>query len=120
VHALAESVVARGGTIRIAEVTDVQPAGSRIRVKLRDTDLTTDATVIATGAWLSRLTGRRVRTPVRAGRGYSFTVPVDRPVPGPMYLPDVRVACTPYQGALRVAGTMEFRSPDDPLQPARV
>ncbi len=120
VHALAESVVARGGAIRIAEVMDVQPAGTRIRIKLRDTDLTTDAAVIATGAWLSRLAGRRVRTPVRAGRGYSFTVPVDRPVPGPMYLPDVRVACTPYQGALRVAGTMEFRSPDDALQPARV
>ena len=37
-----------------------------------------------------------------------------------MYLPTVRVACTPYQGALRVAGTMEFRGPDDPVVPARV
>jgi D-amino-acid dehydrogenase len=61
-----------------------------------------------------------VRVPVRAGRGYSFTVPVDRPVPGPIYLPDVRVACTPYQGALRVAGTMEFRDPDAPRVPARL
>lgn len=120
VHGLAESVVARGATIRTAEVTDVAPSGSGVTVHLRGDSLTADAAVIATGAWLSRLAGRWVRTPVRAGRGYSFTVPVDRPVPGPIYLPDVRVACTPYQGELRVAGTMEFRRPDEPLQLARV
>jgi D-amino-acid dehydrogenase len=57
---------------------------------------------------------------VQAGRGYSFTVPVDHPVPGPIYLPDVRVACTPYQGGLRVAGTMEFRDPDAPAVEARL
>ena len=82
--------------------------------------LTADVAVIATGAWLSRLAGDRVRVPVRAGRGYSFTVPVDRPIPGPIYLPDVRVACTPYQGGLRVSGTMEFRDPQEPVVPARV
>ena len=29
-------------------------------------------------------------------------------------------ACTPYQGGLRVAGTMEFRSPDAKLYPERI
>jgi D-amino-acid dehydrogenase len=82
--------------------------------------LTTDAAVIATGAWLSRLAGGRVRVPVRAGRGYSFTVPVDRPIPGPIYLPDARVACTPHPAGLRVSGTMEFRDPDEPAVPERV
>ncbi|MGV0743042.1 NAD(P)/FAD-dependent oxidoreductase [Mycolicibacterium sp. XJ870] len=120
VHALADAVVARGATIRTDEVTDVQPSGTGVAVKLHGDSLGADAAVIATGAWLSRLVGRRVHTPVRAGRGYSFTVPVDRPVPGPIYLPDARVACTPYQGQLRVAGTMEFRSPDAPLQQARI
>ncbi|GAA2774311.1 hypothetical protein GCM10010470_02750 [Saccharopolyspora taberi] len=57
---------------------------------------------------------------MRAGRGYSFTVPTDEPVPGPIYLPAVRVACTPYQGGLRIAGTMEFRSPDAAADPARI
>ena len=82
--------------------------------------LTADVAVIATGAWLSRLAGGRMHVPVQAGRGYSFTVPVDRPIPGPIYLPDVRVACTPYQGALRVSGTMEFRDPYEPAMPDRV
>ncbi|MHC9295127.1 NAD(P)/FAD-dependent oxidoreductase [Mycobacterium sp. LTG2003] len=120
VHGLADSVAARGATIRTGEVTDVEPSGAGVRVHLRGESLHADAVVVATGAWLSRLVGRWVRTPVRAGRGYSFTVPVDRPVPAPMYLPDVRVACTPYQGQLRIAGTMEFRAPDEPLQLARV
>jgi D-amino-acid dehydrogenase len=120
VHALADAVVARGATIRTGDVIDVQPSTPGVRVVLADGEIGTDAAVIATGAWLSRLAKAWVPTPVRAGRGYSFTVPVDRPVPAPIYLPDARVACTPYQGGLRVAGTMEFRSPDDPVQPARV
>lgn len=120
VHALADAVVARGGNLVTAEVNDVQPLGLGVIVTLPDRLLSADAAVIATGAWLSRLAGRWVDTPVRAGRGYSFTVPVHRPILGPIYLPDARVACTPYQGRLRVAGTMEFRSPEDPPQPARV
>lgn len=120
-HALAGAVVACGATISEVDVVDVLPHRRGVRVYPRTgAPLTADAAVIATGAWLSTLADRWVRTPVRAGRGYSFTVPVDRPVPGPVYLPEVRVACTPYQGALRVAGTMEFRGPDEPAIPARV
>jgi D-amino-acid dehydrogenase len=121
VHALGRAVVERGATIRTLEVRSVFSTGSGVEVDPRSgKPLTADAAVIATGAWLSRLAGNRVRVPVQAGRGYSFTVPVDRPVPGPIYLPDVRVACTPYNGALRVSGTMEFRDPYEPAVPARV
>ena len=120
-HALARAVTSRGATIHTAEVVGVHRYGQGARVDLDAAEpLRADAVVIATGAWLSHLAGRRLRTPVRAGRGYSFTVPVDRPVPGPVYLPEARVACTPYQGRLRVAGTMEFRGPDEPAVPARV
>ena len=122
VHALAESVAARGATFRTTEVVDVRPHLSGVMVRVDGGDVVfADAAVVATGAWLSRLARRwGVRVPVRAGRGYSFTVPTDRSIPGPVYLPEVRVACTPYQGALRVAGTMEFRDPDAPGVPARV
>jgi D-amino-acid dehydrogenase len=58
---------------------------------------------------------------VQAGRGYSFSVPVSGPpIDHPVYFPARRVACTPYQGRLRIAGTMEFRGPDEPFQPRRV
>jgi D-amino-acid dehydrogenase len=121
VHALGQAVIDRGATMRTAEVRGVFSSGSGVTVYPRSgKPLTADTAVIATGAWLSRLAGTRVRVPVQAGRGYSFTVPVDRPIPGPIYLPDVRVACTPYRGALRVSGTMEFRDPYEPAVPARV
>ena len=122
VLALGRAVQERGGTISTVEVTEVRPHGAGVRVHGQDgTSIGADVAVIATGAWLNRLASPRgVRVPVRAGRGYSFTVPTDRPVTGPIYLPEVRVACTPYQGALRVAGTMEFRGPDAPAIPARV
>lgn len=122
VRALARSVVARGATMHTFEVVDVRVRRDGVTVhRGNGKALTADVAVLATGAWLSPLASRfGVRVPVRAGRGYSFTVPVRRPVPGPVYLPDVRVACTPYQGALRVAGTMEFRGPDAPAVPARL
>jgi D-amino-acid dehydrogenase len=121
VEALGRSVVERGATMHALEITDVLPSGNGVVVNPRSgRPFTADAAVIATGAWLSRLVSRWVRIPVRAGRGYSFTVPVDRPMPCPIYLPDVRVACTPYKGAMRVTGTMEFRDPDDPVVPKRV
>ena len=122
VHALARSVQARGATIRVLEAVDVHSRGTGVTVRTREGEaVSADVAVVATGAWLSRLAAKwGVRVPVRAGRGYSFTVPVDRPVPGPVYLPAARVAGTPYQGALRVAGTMEFRDPDAPGAVARL
>ncbi|RJQ86788.1 NAD(P)/FAD-dependent oxidoreductase [Amycolatopsis panacis] len=123
VESLARAVVGRGGTIRHRfEVTALRQHGHAYTVQSASGQtVSANAVVLATGAWLGGLAGKwGVRVPVRAGRGYSFTVPTDEPVPGPMYLPGIRVACTPYQGKLRVAGTMEFRKPDDPLYPARV
>ncbi|GAB3431291.1 NAD(P)/FAD-dependent oxidoreductase [Actinophytocola sediminis] len=122
VQALGRAVVGRGAGMLAFEVVDVRAGEHGVTVRGRaDQEVTADVAVLATGAWLSRLAARfGVRTPVRSGRGYSFTVPVDRPVPGPIYLPEVRVACTPYHGGLRVAGTMEFRDPDSPGVPARL
>lgn len=121
VHALAVAVEHRGARMRTLEIDRLAESVNGVVAYPRaGAPLMADAAVIAAGAWLSKLAGDRVRVPVRAGRGYSFTVPVERPIPGPVYLPGARVACTPYQGALRVAGTMEFRGPDEPIHPRRV
>lgn len=121
VSALGAAVVQRGAVMQTMDVIDVAPTGDGVAVAGADgTTLTAAAAVIATGAWMSRLARRWVRVPVRAGRGYSFTVPVDEAVTGPIYLPDARVACTPLGGRVRVAGTMEFGDPDAPVVGARV
>ncbi|MEO6085684.1 MAG: FAD-dependent oxidoreductase [Umezawaea sp.] len=123
VESLARSVVSRGATIHPRfEVTSVRRHRDLCTVEsATGQSLSADAVVLATGAWLGEL-GRAwgVTVPVRAGRGYSFTAPTDQPVPGPIYLPEIRVACTPYQGGIRVAGTMEFRKPDAPLDQSRI
>ena len=118
VAALGEAVSARGGRIlsgvEVSAVRDsaegVEIAGERY-----------DAVVLATGSWLGELARSfGVRTLVQAGRGYSFSVPIEHVPHGPVYFPAQRVACTPIGDRLRVAGMMEFRAPDAPLDPRRI
>jgi D-amino-acid dehydrogenase len=121
VSALGRAVVERGAALETVDVADVRAAGNTVAVYPHEGPvLTADVAVIATGAWLPRLVKRWVRVPVQAGRGYSFIVPVDRPVFGPIYLPDVRVACTPLNGKLRVTSMMELRRPEAPASAAVV
>ncbi|MCG3041581.1 FAD-dependent oxidoreductase [Streptomyces sp. S1A] len=123
VRALADSVRARGGEIRTgAAVTGVYDRAGGVSVELSDgTGGRFDAVVLAGGVHLGEL-GRRfgVRRVVQAGRGYSFSVPVERAPAGPVYFPAQRVACTPLGDRLRVAGMMEFRRPDAPLDRRRI
>jgi D-amino-acid dehydrogenase len=120
--ALADAVRARGA--RVAEhtpVLDVRDDGPHVVVSTRDDVRRHDAVVLATGAWLPELASRvGVRMLVQAGRGYSFTVPAEHLPAAPIYLPAQRVACTPLGERLRIAGMMEFRGPDQPLDPRRI
>jgi D-amino-acid dehydrogenase len=100
----------------------VEPAsGGTVSVAGAGEGTAFDVVVLANGAWLRRLgksAGVRIR--LAAGRGYSFTVKTAMPVAGPLYLPSLRVACTPAPGGMRLAGTMEFRSADAPLDRRRI
>ncbi|SES04101.1 NAD(P)/FAD-dependent oxidoreductase [Corynebacterium cystitidis] len=124
-EALADSIIQRGGTITTGvEVVDVQST-RQPALKLSTGEwLNADAVVIATGAWMPQLARQLgVRTVVQAGRGYSFTVATEQPSTHSVYLPHTRVACTPAptrEGRFQIAGTMEFRGPDEPFQPGRV
>ncbi|QFG23679.1 FAD-binding oxidoreductase [Actinomadura sp. WMMB 499] len=118
VRALAGAVRARGGEIRTG--TDVGglrdgPDGVAVGTERFD------AVVVASGVRLGDLARRfGVRAVVQAGRGYSFSVPVESVPSGPVYLPAQRVACTPLGDRLRLAGMMEFRRPDAALDPRRI
>jgi len=75
-----------------------------------------DEFVVAAGAWSPRLLGTLgVRVPIEAGRGYGVTVQGPRvQLQRATYLAESRIACTPFDGALRLAGTMEFSGLDAP------
>ncbi|AIY02702.1 D-amino-acid dehydrogenase [Arthrobacter sp. PAMC 25486] len=120
---LAETVVARGATLVNAfNVTDVRDTGSGVDViGSEGRSLQADAVVLATGAWLGALARKfGVNRVVQAGRGYSFTVVPDEMPSHPIYFPAQRVACTPLGDRFRVAGMMEFRNVDAPLDPRRI
>lgn len=123
VRSLAFAVRHRGAeVVEGAEVTDLEHAANGVTLVTSTGERQRhDAVIIATGAELSELAGRfGVRRPVEAGRGYSFSVPVEQMPRGPLYFPTQRVACTPLGNRLRVAGMMEFRRHDDPLDPRRI
>jgi len=123
VQRLADAVRERGGQIRertpVTRVVD-RPDGVRLLGTAGDVGRF-DAVVLANGTWLGELARPfGVRTLVQAGRGYSFNIPVEHLPAGPVYLPAQRVACTPLGDRLQVAGMMEFRRPDAPLDPRRI
>lgn len=126
VAALAAQVRAAGGTVREgAQISRLRhgPGGLAVDV-VGDRPVLADAVVLATGAWLPDLARAfGVRVPLRAGRGYSFTVDPRPGEPGvsvPVYFPHQRVVASPLAAGLRLGGTMEFRGPDAPLQPGRI
>lgn len=122
VHALGTAVQERGVKLTIADVRDVQDERSGVRVLTSAGSAERyDAVVLATGTWLGDLARRfGVRTIVQAGRGYSFSVPIEHVPAGPVYFPAQRVACTPLGDRLRVAGMMEFRPAEAPLDQRRI
>jgi D-amino-acid dehydrogenase len=121
-RALGYSFADRGGElVEGVTVRGLRPVPDGVVVATDRGEQRHDAVVVATGATLNELLAPfGVRRPVQAGRGYSFSVPVESMPAGPLYFPSQRVACTPLGSRLRVAGMMEFRRPADPLDPRRI
>lgn len=124
VASLADAVRARGGEILTGfDVTEVRDPGNGVVdvISTNGNNVSVDAVVLATGAHLNALAHDfGVRTLVQAGRGYSFSVVPDELPKNPVYFPVQRVACTPLHDRFRIAGMMEFRNPDAPLDPRRI
>lgn len=101
-----DAVRATGG-----RVTGLSSLGRRLEA---------DSYVLAAGAWtgaLSRLFGEPL--PVRSGKGYCVdTAPL--PLRSAVNLSEAKVAVTPLDGRLRLAGTMEFGGLDESIDELRV
>lgn len=78
--------------------------------------------VIASGAWAGRLGATLgLRIPMRGAKGYSVLLPraQDHPTRS-IYLADRKVAVTPHEGSLRLAGTLELVGLDASINQRRV
>lgn len=126
VQGLAAAVKKAGAEILTGrEAVEVEQQGIQPTVRFsKGSELAAEAVVLANGTWLGTLARRHgVRRLVQAGRGYSFTVHPEQVPRNPIYLPTQRVACTPLgdpEDGLRVAGMMEFRKPNAPLDQRRI
>ncbi len=94
-----------GAEMRAGRAIGILTSGGRIEG---------DAFVIAAGAWSASVSQRfGFRFPLQAGKGYSLTLS-DPPIAlrRPVYLDEARVACSPFDRSLRLAGTMELSGLD--------
>lgn len=111
---LADRLTHMGAQVRSGiEVTGVVRRGHEVRaVATPEGQAAADRVLVAAGAW-SGLLARRIgfRLPLLPGNGYSITVcrPALR-LGHALHLSEARLACSPFRGALRVAGTVEITS----------
>ena len=111
VRELAKHVVARGGRLLQAEVTDfVRMNGAVAGVRAGGETLPCDAAVVATGAWsgpLARALG--IDVPLESERGYHLELWEPSAMPrSPVMVSSGKCVATPMEGRLRIAGLVEF------------
>lgn len=110
--ALRREITGTGGTFVTGEVKRVLRQGDSLSgVELQNGDfIEADEFVLAGGFWTPELAEELgVRLSMQGGKGYSFTLVEPRQLPELCYLlKEGRVAVTPMNGKLRVAGTMEI------------
>ncbi|MTD13911.1 FAD-dependent oxidoreductase [Nakamurella sp. YIM 132087] len=122
VRALAGRLATMGArVVEHAKVDGVVRDGHRITaVRSGDRRFPADRFVLAAGAWtgpVSRLFGAPL--PIRPGKGYSVDL-APFGLRGPVNLSDSKVAVTPLDDRLRLAGTMEFGGLDERVNQVRV
>lgn len=103
------------------KVKEIKRVGGKIELNFSNGKSESfDAVVVATGAWLNRLTENHgVRMPVVAGVGYSMSVEVPHQTQGMLYFPEARLATTNYRDRLRISTFMQMTDVETPRDPRR-
>jgi D-amino-acid dehydrogenase len=93
-----------------AEVLGLFPRADDWRIETTAGPFDADRVVVAAGAWTGDLLGGLgVALPLEAAKGYSVTAERGEGAPRrPLYLTEAKVGVSPYEGAVRVAGTLEL------------
>ncbi len=104
-------------------MTRAARTGSRVTgIETDSGSLSGDEVLVAAGAWSGQVTELfGVPLPVQAGKGYSITVNGGGPrLTRPVYLGEARIGCSPFDGSVRFAGTMELSGINTELDRRRV
>ncbi|MBW3632412.1 MAG: FAD-dependent oxidoreductase [Chloroflexi bacterium] len=127
VRGLVDYLQERGIEVRQdTQVTGIETTGRLARAVFAGGQrIPAQAIVVAAGAWTPRLLKPlRVNVPIEAGKGYSIDLTpapaLPHPVSRPLYLHETRVAITPLDGMIRLAGTMELSGLNHDMRQERV
>ena len=104
-------------------ISDIFLAGENVKsVKSKDLEIEGDSFLFCSGVWTSNLLKKiNLNIPLMPGKGYSFNTENKNDFPTlPSILVDARVAVTPMEKNLRIAGTMEIDSINSKIRINRV
>lgn len=124
VQALAQEIRTHGG--EILENTALQDLeiseGLVTKVKTSQGEIRAAQVIMATGTWSKDLAKLlRLRVPILGGKGYAMILPpLEKQPQYPMMLVEKKIAITPRQNSLRIAGTLELVDQDFSITPRRV
>ncbi|MBC7151156.1 MAG: FAD-binding oxidoreductase [Rhizobium sp.] len=110
-RAVADLVVARGGTLQKGEVRDIVPHAEGVTITLADgTTIAARTVVVAGGAWSKPLAARLGdRVPLETERGYNTTLPAQSfQLQRQLYFNDHAFVVTPLAEGIRVGGAVEL------------
>ena len=97
-----------------AEVTELIALRDGWRIRTAAGAIDADRVVVAAGVWSRELLAPLgLRLPLEAAKGYSITAPAGGGGPRhPLYLTEIKVGVSPFEGAVRLAGTLELAGLD--------
>lgn len=112
---LASALRDSGGEVREGvEVTRLEGGRAGWQIEAGGEEVAADRVVVAGGAWTGRiLKPLGIRIGQEAAKGYSITARGSGTRPTrPLYLGEAKVGCSPYDGGVRLAGTLELAGID--------
>lgn len=108
---LRRALLAQGARIEEGtEVCGLRAKGEGWRVLTGGGAIDADRVVVAAGVWSRELLAPLgLRLPLEGAKGYSITAAADGGAPRhPLYLTEIKVGVSPFEGAVRLAGTLEL------------
>lgn len=104
-------------------ITDIILTGKNVKsVRSNSQEFEGDSFLFCSGVWTSSLLKKiKLNIPLMPGKGYSFITEMKNNFPTiPSILVDARVAVTPMESSLRIAGTMEIDTVNSKIRVNRV
>ena len=124
VQAMASEIRKNGGDIlENCEMLDFEMSGNKIdKVLTSQGEIKAKQVVVATGSWSKSLAKLlRLRIPILGGKGYAMIVPkLEKQPKYPIMIVEKKIAVTPRENTLRVAGTLELVDQDFSITQRRV